>query len=146
VFVYAMPLTILALFLTAFGNVLLDANATVWAFTLIGASLLAFTLVSLGVGLGALTPSFNAENPLQVGLSLGGFAYMALSMAYVATMMVLMARPLMRYFLSLAFPGQRHSFSSFAVPIVIALTLSAALSVIPIRIAERRLTRLSESD
>jgi len=146
VFVYAAPLTILALFLTAFGNILLDANGMVWAFTMIGASLLAVTLVSLGVGLGALTPNFNAENPLQVGLSLGGFAYMAVSMGYVATMMVLMARPLMRYFLSLAFPGQRHSFSSLVVPIVIALTLSAALSVIPIRVAERRLTRISETD
>ncbi|HKR64069.1 MAG TPA: hypothetical protein VJZ00_10080, partial [Thermoanaerobaculia bacterium] len=98
VIVYATPLTLLALLLTAFANVLLDANAVVWAFTLFGASLLSVTLVSLGIGLGALTPNFNAENPLQVGLSLGGFAYMALSMLYVGTMMVLMARPVMRYF------------------------------------------------
>ena len=83
VFVYAAPLTLLSLLLTAFANVLLDANAVVWAFTLIGASLLPVTLVSLGVGLGALSPNFNAENPLQVGLSLGGFAYMAVSMGYV---------------------------------------------------------------
>src|SRR6185436_18029316 len=99
VLVYSAPLTLLALFLTAFANLILGANAVVWSFTLIGASMLAVTLVSLGVGLGALTPNFNAENPLQVGLSLGGFAYMAISMAYVSAMMVLMARPVIGYFM-----------------------------------------------
>jgi ABC-2 type transport system permease protein len=147
VFVYAAPLTLLALFLTAFGNVLLDANRVVWTFTMIGASLLAITLVSLGVGLGALSPQFNAENPLQVGLSLGGFAYMALSMAYVAVMMMLMARPTMRYLLSNVFGAVEGEATLFAVlPIVIALTLSLALSVLPLRAAERRLIRVQESD
>jgi ABC-2 type transport system permease protein len=147
VFVYAAPLTLLSVLLTAFANVLLDANAVVWTFTLIGASLLPVTLVSLGVGLGALSPNFNAENPLQVGLSLGGFAYMALSMGYVGTMMVLMARPVMRYFLSSVMRiEEARGWIGAAAPIVIALTLSAALAVIPMRIAERRLTRLSESD
>jgi ABC-2 type transport system permease protein len=147
VFVYATPLTLLSLLLTAFANVLLDANIAVWVFTLIGASLLPVTLVSLGVGLGALTPNFNAENPLQVGLSLGGFAYMALSMGYVGTMMVLMARPVMRYFLTSVMRIEEASgWIGAATPIVIALTLSVALAVIPMRAAERRLTRIAESD
>jgi ABC-2 type transport system permease protein len=147
VFVYATPLTLLSLLLTIFANVLLDANGVVWLFTMIGASLLPVTLVSLGVGLGALTPNFNAENPLQVGLSLGGFAYMALSMGYVVTMMLLMARPVMRYFLAnvMAFEEARGWMGATA-PIVIALTLSAALAVIPMRAAERRLTRIAETD
>lgn len=145
--VYAAPLTILSLILTAFANVLLDANAVVWTFTLIGASLIAVTLVSLGVGLGALAPQFNIENPLQVGLSLGGFAYMAVSMAYVAAMMVLMARPVMRYFLTYVMRiTDDASVLGFVLPIVIALTLSIALSVIPIRAAENRLTRIRETD
>jgi ABC-2 type transport system permease protein len=147
VFVYATPLTLLSLLLTAFANVLLDANAAVWIFTLIGASLLPVTLVSLGVGLGALTPNFNAENPLQVGLSLGGFAYMALSMGYVGTMMVLMARPVMRYFLSSVMRiEEARGWIGASAPIVIALTLSAALAVIPMRAAERRLTHIAEND
>jgi ABC-2 type transport system permease protein len=147
VFVYAAPLTVFALLLTAFANLLLDANGVVWTFTMFGASLLAVTLVSLGVGLGALSPNFNAENPLQVGLSLGGFAYMAVAMGYVATMMVLMARPLMRYFLANVLSvADGASSLSYAIPIVTALTLSVLLSVIPMRAAERRLTRIAESD
>jgi len=144
VIVYSAPLTLLALFLTAFANLILGANAAVWAFTLIGASMLAVTLVSLGVGMGALAPNFNAENPLQVGLSLGGFAYMAASMSYVAAMMLLMARPVMSYFMWRIF-GDRGGVS-IVLPIVIALTISIAVAVIPLLFAERRLTRIGESD
>ncbi|HEX9983610.1 MAG TPA: hypothetical protein VGF69_10125 [Thermoanaerobaculia bacterium] len=146
VLVYATPLTLLALLLTAVANVMLGAGPAVWAFTLFGASLLSVTLVSLGIGMGALTPQFNAENPLQVGLSLGGFAYMALAMGYVGTMMLLMARPIMRYFFWRVFSVQDdRGWIATAVPLVTALTLSLALAVIPIVIAERRLTRLGES-
>ena len=137
--VYAAPLTLLSLLLTAFANFILGANAVVWTFTLAGALLLAVTLVSLGVGLGALSPDFNAENPLQVGLSLGGFGYMAVSLPYVAAVMVLMARPVMRYFLRVV--GVEQGAISATIPIVIALTLSALLSVISLLAAERRLTR-----
>jgi len=140
VLVYALPLTLFALFLTAFANFILEANGVVWLFTMTGASLLAVTLVSLGVGLGALSPNFNAENPLQVGLSLGGFAYMAISMAYVAAVMLLAARPVMRYFLRAVLDVESEAIGA-AVPFVIALTLSALLSVISIVAAERRLTR-----
>lgn len=147
VLVYAVPLTLLALLLTVFANLLLDANAAIWTFTLIGASLLSVTLVSLGVGLGALNPDFNAENPLQVGLSLGGFAYMALSMMYVGAMMLLMARPVMRYLVGHVLGREASAGAAgIALPVVIALTLSVAMSVIPIKAAERRLSVTSESD
>jgi ABC-2 type transport system permease protein len=142
--VYAVPLTLFSLFLTAFANFILEANAVVWIFTMAGASLLAVTLVSLGVGLGALSPNFNAENPLQVGLSLGGFAYMAVSMAYVGAVMILAARPVMRYFMRAVLDVESEAIGA-TIPFVIALTLSALLSVISILAAERRLAR-SKSD
>ena len=140
VLVYAAPLTLLSLLLTAFANLILDADGVVWMFTLAGASLLAFTLVSLAVGMGALAPNFNAENPLQVGLSLGGFAYMAVAMAYVAAVMVLAARPMLRKLLETV--GRVDDGApSGVLPIVTALTLSALLSVVSLLAAERRLSR-----
>jgi ABC-2 type transport system permease protein len=147
VLVYATPLTLIALILTAFANAMLGANAIVWTFTMFGASLLAITLVSLGVGMGALSPNFNAENPLQVGLSLGGFAYMSISLLYVGLMMFLMARPVMRYLFARVFNMRGESaWLGAAIPLVIALTVSLALAVIPLFAAERALTRLGESD
>jgi ABC-2 type transport system permease protein len=147
VIVYAAPLTLLALLLTAFANVILGADAVVWGFTLAGAAMLAVTLVSLGVGMGALAPNFNAENPLQVGLSLGGFAYMAVSMTYVTVMMVLMARPAMRRLMWYAFGERGESgWVGIVLPIAVAIAVSAAVAVIPLTIAQRRLTRVGESD
>ena len=144
VLVYTIPLTALALILTAFANVLLNATAAVWVFTLIGGSLLAVTLVSLGVGMGALAPNFNAENPLQVGLSLGGFGYMAAALAYVAAVMMLMARPIVQYMFWRVF-GVETEFVVAAVPVLFAVVLSLALIVLPLLIAEKRLAALSES-
>jgi ABC-2 type transport system permease protein len=140
VLVYSAPLTLLALLLTAVANAILHAAGVVWLFTMIGASLLAIPLVSLGVAMGAFTPDFAAENPLQVGLSLGGFAYMAVSLLYVGAIMLLMARPVMRYVLW-KFLGitDEQSIAAIVVPIVTAVTLSAALMVIPLLAAERRL-------
>ena len=147
VVVYGAPLMLLALLLTAFANLILGADAVVWTFTLAGAVMLAFTLVALGVGMGALAPNFNAENPLQVGLSLGGFAYMAVSLAYVTAIMLLMARPAMTRLMWFAFGERGQNDVVFAAaPVVIALTLSAAVAVLPLLVAERRLTRAGESD
>jgi ABC-2 type transport system permease protein len=145
VLVYAAPLTLLSLLLTVFADVLLAANGVVWIFTLIGASLLAVTLVALGVALGALAPNFNAENPLQVGLSLGGFAYMGVSLTYVGGMMVLMARPVTGYLMWRGFGIAPESGVALLAPVVTAVTSSIALTVFPLLIAEKRLVRLSES-
>ncbi len=144
VFVYGTPLTILSLVLTAFADVLLHADPVVWIFTLLGASLLGVTLVTLGVGLGALAPNFGAENPLQVGLSLGGFGYMAVALGYVAAMMLLMARPVVQYLFWRVF-GVAPGAAITTIPVVTAITLSAALCVFPLLLAEKRLTALGES-
>ncbi len=137
VFVYSLPLTLLALVLTAVANWMLDASAAVWIFTMIGASMLAVTLVSLGVGMGAYAPDFAAENPLQVGLSLGGFAYMAVSLLYVGGIMLLMAQPIMRY-LFWRVLGIESDFT-VVIPVVTGVTASIALSLFPLWVAERRL-------
>ena len=145
VVVYSIPLTALALILTVFANLIMHANVVVWLFTLIGASMLAATLVSLGVGLGALSPNFAAENPLQVGLSLGGFGYMAAALAYVGAIMTLMARPVVQYFFWRMFSLDYGSTLVFVIPVVLAIALSIVLIVAPLVAAEKRLAALRES-
>jgi ABC-2 type transport system permease protein len=138
--VYSAPLTILALMLTIFANWILNAGPVVWTFTIIGASMLALTLVSLGVAMGAFAPNFSAENPLQVGLSLGGFAYMAISLMYVGAMMLLMAKPVIGYVMWRIL-GITSDAVTATAPVVIAVTLSLALMVFPLMLAERRLAQ-----
>jgi len=147
VLVFGVPLTLMAALLTAFANVLLNANLVVWLFTMVAASMLAATLVSLAVALGAFSPDFNAENPLQVGLSLGGFAYMAVALLYVGFIMVIMARPITRYFFWKMFgTGADRSFLATATPIAIAVVVSMLLATVPLAIAEKRLARIRQTD
>jgi ABC-2 type transport system permease protein len=143
--VYGVPLIAMAVSLTAVANAILDADAAIWAFTIAASALTAATLVCLGVGMGALDPDFNAENPLQVGLSLGGFAYMALSMLYVGAVMTLMARPIVRYFFR-RFLGVSDGMSwlATAVPAFLVVAVSVALSVTALVAAEKRLVRLGQ--
>ncbi len=140
VIVYSVPLIFVSLLLTAFANAVLGARPTLWVFTLIAASVMALALVCLGIGLGAVMPNFSAESPIQVGLSLGGFAYMALSLLYVGALMVLMARPVMRYVFWRIF-GADHALS-IVLPLTASVLLSAAMIVVPLLAGERRLQRL----
>ena len=96
-------------------------------------------LVSLGVGLGALSPNFGAENPLQVGLSLGGFAYMAAALGYTGAIMFLMARPVVQYILWRMFALDYQNAFVFVGPAAAAVILSVALIVLPLVAAEKRL-------
>lgn len=141
--VYGAPLTIMALMLTAFANFMLDAGVAVWAFTLPSAAIMAITLVALGIGMGGWSPNFSAENPLQVGLSLGGFAYMAVSLMYVGAMMLLAAHPIMKYFFWRMF-GAGEELSA-GLPLAIAVAASLLLSVFPMLAAEKRLAQLDQS-
>lgn len=143
VLVYGVPLVAMAVALTAIANILLSANATVWMFTLLASALTAVTLVCLGIGMGALDPQFNAENPLQVGLSLGGFAYMAVSLLYVGAMMIVMARPVIRFFLSRFLSTvYDDAWIGTVLPLTVAVVTSVVLSAGALMIAEKRLVRL----
>ncbi|MGZ5493107.1 MAG: putative ABC transporter permease subunit [Thermoanaerobaculia bacterium] len=144
--VYGVPMTAVAVLLTVFANLILEAGPVVWAFTLPMAAIMAITLVSLGIGMGALSPNFAAENPLQVGLSLGGFAYMAVSLGYVGVMMLLAARPIMQYvFWGLFRVGYERPWLATTIPIAVAVTTSLLLAVLPMVAAEKRLARLEQT-
>jgi ABC-2 type transport system permease protein len=144
--VYGVPMTAVAVLLTVFANLILEAGPIVWAFTLPMAAIMAITLVSLGIGMGALSPNFAAENPLQVGLSLGGFAYMAVSLGYVGAMMLLAARPIMQYvFWGLFRVGYERSWVATTIPIAVAVTTSLLLAVFPMVAAEKHLARLEQT-
>ncbi|MFC4427530.1 putative ABC transporter permease subunit [Deinococcus navajonensis] len=53
----------------------------------------AFVITALGVGLGAMAPRFDADNPAEIGVSAGGLAFMGLSLLYSVLCLLLLARP-----------------------------------------------------
>jgi hypothetical protein len=63
----------------------------------------------------------------------------------VGGVMMLMTKPVTRYFFARFFGVENGALSADVIPVVIAVTLSIALSVFPLLAAEKRLTALSES-
>lgn len=141
VLVYLIPLVVLSLLLTILANLILDAPRIIWFYTVPGTLLVTTTLVAAGVGMGAIAPNFDTENPVEVALSLGGLAYMALSLLYVGLMLFLFARPMQRIFLRIALGMDDFLEGSRLLPMAAALGISFALSVVPVEIARFRLTR-----
>jgi hypothetical protein len=100
------------------------------------------TLVSLGVAMGALAPNFKIENPLEVALSLGGLAYLAVSMMYVGVIMFLMARPLQRFLMRVIFGfDDTEPLLIRTAPVLLAAVVSLLLMILPLEFAARRLGR-----
>lgn len=140
--VYLVPLVALSVMLTVLANILLDASSVIWAYTVIASAVISGTLVAMGVGLGAITPDFRSDNPVEVALSLGGFAYMSLSLLYVGSMMFLFARPVQRFIVRMVFGVELdRTIWTIAAPILIGLAVSLVLAVLPLEIARVRLQR-----
>jgi ABC-2 type transport system permease protein len=58
----------------------------------------AITAAGLGVGLGAAFPRFDASNPAEVPIGIGGFLYMGLTLVHSAALVVLASRPVFMMF------------------------------------------------
>jgi ABC-2 type transport system permease protein len=72
---------------------MIDVSPTLaWAAPMAGLSA-ALVITSLGVGLGAAFPRFDANNPAEIPLSPGGLLYMTFSLMFAAIMTVLLAYP-----------------------------------------------------
>lgn len=138
--VYVGPLLVISLLLTILANAMLHAPLEIWLYTLPATLIVTATLVALGIGMGSFSPRFEVENPIEVALSLGGLAYMAISLLYVGTMMIMFARPMQRFFLKIAFgyedPG---GWVSRALPTLAAIGMSLVLTILPVEIAAWRL-------
>ncbi|MER3482123.1 MAG: hypothetical protein C4332_02105 [Meiothermus sp.] len=84
----------------------LDANLTAISLLLGVAS--AVAAAGLGVGLGAAYPKFDAPNPAEVPIGIGGFLYMGLSLLHSAGLVLLASRPVYLAFTK----GENAYFSS----------------------------------
>lgn len=94
----AVPMTAMALVLSLASNRLLEADRfTSWV-SCLSLLLIAWSLASMAVGFGALFPAFNVENIHQVESSLGGFVYMASSLAYIGGVIIVLSWPMQMHF------------------------------------------------
>jgi ABC-2 type transport system permease protein len=112
-----VPVLLLTELLTIVGNELLGADPFLKITTAVAIVFMAFALVGLGTGLGAIHPRFNAENPSQVAGSYGGVAFMIAAVLFIVVAASLLGWP------SLTYVWQRANH----VPIDAALQLGMAI-------------------
>ncbi|MBI5622714.1 MAG: hypothetical protein HY924_02935 [Elusimicrobia bacterium] len=94
----AIPMTLVALALGVMTNRLLDADPFTARLSLAALLVMTWAVVAMGVGYGALFPMFTVENIHQIESSLGGFVYMASSLAYVGTSIMILSWPMQMHF------------------------------------------------
>ncbi len=92
-----VPLLVLALIITVFTNVILQATPFMMA---VGAGtivLLTLAISAMALGFGALYPQFETENAAQIPTSFGGLVFMMTTVALLAAVIVIEAVPVYGY-------------------------------------------------
>ena len=84
-----IPLLGLGEILIIISNILLKVTPVMFITGIVATFLMALSLTSLAVGMGAIYPYFKADNPAELGMTYGGILYMIFGLAYVGAMILL---------------------------------------------------------
>src|SRR5690606_30106825 len=100
-----------------------------------------FALASMALGLGAVFPRYESENAAQIPTSFGGLVFMLTSVVLVAGVVLLEARPVYTYLRARTF-GEPIEASEMVLGFLLAFVLCAMATVVPLRVAKRKLETL----
>jgi ABC-2 type transport system permease protein len=132
------PLLLLALGIVGVTNALLQVSDFMFAVSVMTITFMTLALCGMALGFGTLFPQFETENAAQIPTSFGGMIFMISSIALIAAVIVLEARPVYGY-LSARFYGTPTSMTEMIMGFGAAAVLCMAATVVPIGIARRRL-------
>lgn len=135
----AVPLTVLAVFTLFWSNRFLGVEGDALAFALFLAICASLSLSAFALACGCASPVFDARNPAKAVMSAWGLIYMALSMGYVAAVLVANARPVYAYYTRLLSGGDAPNYLTPALSVGLG---SLALLVLSLTYAWRRLRTL----
>ena len=140
-FVYFIPLFVLSEVLVVVTNLLLQVTPFMMVLSVLTIFFMVPGIVSMGVGLGAIYPDFQAENPAQSVTSLGGLIYMTLSIGFIAAVIVLEAGPVYSIFMSglwgVGLKSVQWLWLVGSFSVVLILCLMALM--IPMRLGEKKI-------
>lgn len=97
---YLIPMLIMGEILIIFTNYLLQVTPFMMVLSSMTMLLVVFGIVALGIGFGAIYPSFNHENIAQVATGFGGMMYMIFCALFMAIVIVLEAGPVYIIFMA----------------------------------------------
>jgi len=136
-----LPLLVLAVAITTGTNAILRVSGFVAVLSLLTIVAVTFAVAALALGFGAVFPKFNTDNAADIPTGFGGLLFMMVSTAYLAAVVVLEAWPVYAVLLS-RLRNQAlgiEQWSAIVIGVGLALLLSVAATVIPLRVARRRI-------
>ncbi len=136
-----LPLLILALIIVGVTDYLLQVTEFLFIVSTVTITLMTFAVSGLAIGFGTLFPQFETENAAQIPTSFGGLLFMMASVGVIGGVVILEARPVYGYLASIAFK-QPSSPLEMALGFGLAALLCITATVVPIRVALRRLEQL----
>lgn len=138
-----LPLLILALTIGVITNRMLQAPPFMMALSLV--TTVSFTLAAgaLALGLGVLFPQFDTENAAQIPTSFGGLVFMMAAVVLLTVIVVIEAVPVSQH-LRAASQGvaAEQGFTGLFLALGVVVLVCAAATVIPLRLALKRLDAL----
>jgi ABC-2 type transport system permease protein len=132
------PLLLLALTIVGLTNYMLQVTEFMMWVSLLTIVFMTFGLAGLAVGFGTLYPRFQTENAAQIPTSFGGLLYMMTAVSLIGVVIVLEARPVLRYMRTVAF-GETGDPREMVIGFGLAALVCLAATLVPIRVALRRL-------
>jgi ABC-2 type transport system permease protein len=135
------PLLALALGIVFVTDALLQVSVFMFAVSVMTISMMTIALCGMALGFGTMFPQFETENAAQIPTSFGGLMFMIASVGLIAGVVVLEARPVYSY-LSARLYGTPTSPSEMILGFGAAAALCVVATIVPIRIARRRLEAL----
>jgi ABC-2 type transport system permease protein len=139
-----LPLLILALALTAGTNIILRVGTFMMILSMISITVMTFAIAALALGFGAMFPRFETENSAEISTGFGGLLFMMTAVAYLGLIVMLQAWPVYSV-LDARYRGlalNSGQLVGLVVGLGLALLISIAAIVIPLRIAVQRIEDL----
>lgn len=142
-FIYFFPLLLLSEILIVATNRLLQVTPFMMVLSVITTFCLVPGVVSMGVGLGAIYPDFQSENPAQSVTSFGGLVFMILSAGFIGGIIILEAGPVYSVFMADVSGNVLTTIQWFwlIASFSIVLIICVLAVVIPMRLGERMLLK-----
>jgi ABC-2 type transport system permease protein len=137
----AVPLLALALILVGATNAMLGVRPFVHVVSLASIVGLVFPLTALALTFGTFYPQFDSENAAQIPTSFGGLLFMMSGIVLIGVVAFLTGRPSAKYLIAEHY-GWAKDPVEMVLPFVVAVTVCAASTVVPLMMARRRLDGL----
>jgi ABC-2 type transport system permease protein len=137
------PLLVVALAITVVTNEILRASPFMMFLSVVTIACFTMAAGALALSLGVLFPHFDTENAAQIPTSFGGIVFMMSSILLLGGIIVIETGPVSEHLRAYQMGERTDAFSpTLWVAMAKVVALSAAATVIPIRVGLRRLEAL----